>query len=97
MKLFTAIKFLPFQLAAKKWGLDSEGKPISLPSISLIITYKNEPRSTLLRTIVSVFERTDSQLLKEIILVDDNNEDLTVGEELQVSRMLITLQTISSI
>ena len=69
----------------KQFGKDSDGKAISLPSISLIITYKNEPRSTLLRTIVSVFERTSPHLLKEIILVDDNNEDVTIGEELQVA------------
>ena len=68
-----------------------------MPTISLIVTYKNEPRSTLLRTIVSVFERTDSHLLKEIILVDDNNEDLTVGEELQVNRIIIRLQTFIAI
>ena len=69
----------------KQFGKDSEGKAISLPSISLIITYKNEPRSTLLRTIVSVFERTSPHLLKEIILVDDDNDDVTIGEELQVA------------
>ena len=56
----------------------------ALPSISLIVTYYKEPRSTLLRTLVSVYERTPSYLLKEIILVDDNNEDKTVGKELQV-------------
>ena len=71
--------------SVKQFGKDSEGKTISLPSISLIITYKNEPRSTLLRTIVSVIERTSPHLLKEIILVDDDNEDVTIGEELQVA------------
>ena len=55
-----------------------------LPTITLIITFINEPRSTLLRTLVSVYERTDPSLLKEIILVDDNNEDSTVGKELEV-------------
>ena len=33
---------------------------------------------------VSVFERSPARLLKEIILVDDNNDDETVGEELKV-------------
>ena len=59
-------------------------KPFMLPTITLIITFINEPRSTLLRTLVSVYERTDPSLLKEIILVDDNNEDSTVGKELEV-------------
>jgi polypeptide N-acetylgalactosaminyltransferase len=61
----------------------------TFPSISLIITYINEPRSTLLRTLVSVYERTAPNLLKEIILVDDNNEDKTVGKELKVNWQLI--------
>ena len=33
---------------------------------------------------VSVFERSPARLLKEIILVDDNNDDEAVGEELKV-------------
>ena len=63
-----------------------------LPTITLIITFINEPRSTLLRTLVSVYERTDPSLLKEIILVDDNNEDSTVGKELEVF-LNVMLQT----
>ena len=54
----------------------------SLPSTSVIITYRTEPRSTLLRTIVSVLERTPAHLLTEIIIVDDYNEDSSVGTEL---------------
>ena len=64
--------------------MEEGGTGTSLPSISLIITYINEPRSTLLRTLVSVYERTEPNLLKEIILVDDNNEDKSVGKELKV-------------
>ena len=54
----------------------------TLASSSVIITFRTEPRSTLLRTVVSVLERTPPSLLREIILVDDSNEDESVGLEL---------------
>ena len=42
-----------------------------LPMASIIICFHNEAKSTLLRTIYSVFDRTPDELLHEIIVLDD--------------------------
>ncbi|KAJ8780521.1 hypothetical protein J1605_011522 [Eschrichtius robustus] len=47
-----------------------------LPQISVVFIFVNEALSVILRSVHSVVNLTPSQLLKEVILVDDNSDNV---------------------
>ncbi|XP_069984735.1 polypeptide N-acetylgalactosaminyltransferase 14 isoform X1 [Penaeus vannamei] len=52
----------------------------SLQTVSVVITFHNEARSALLRTVISVLTRTPDELLEDLILVDDASDDPQDGQ-----------------
>jgi hypothetical protein len=48
--------------------------PAGLPTASVIIIFKDERFSTLLRTVYSVIHESPKNLLKEILLIDDQSD-----------------------
>jgi len=55
---------------------------VILPTTSVIICFHNEGRAALLRTIISVLNKTPANLLLEIIMVDDFSDNPEDGKEL---------------
>jgi len=68
--------------------------------VSIIISFSNEPRHTLHRTLFSIFYRTPEELVAEIILADDASDDgrsrLLISANVYVSRFPPFSETIGT-
>ncbi|CAF1111639.1 unnamed protein product [Rotaria sordida] len=56
--------------------------PKDLPTASVVIVFKNERWSPVLRTVYSVLNRSPKHLLNEVILVDDQSDIEEMGQRL---------------
>ncbi|XP_052799401.1 polypeptide N-acetylgalactosaminyltransferase 6-like [Mya arenaria] len=63
--------------------------PDNLPTVSIIIIFRDEPLSTLMRTVYGVFDTCPKELLQEVILVDDGTVDrrTILGVQIHVRNM----------
>ncbi len=80
-KLFLSDSFFLFFFHLSTCRCLSLSYPLRLPRMSVVVVFHNEPVSTLLRTAASVARRTPRELLREIIMVDDDSD---LGEMLFV-------------
>uniref|UniRef100_A0A8L8K4Q9 Polypeptide N-acetylgalactosaminyltransferase n=1 Tax=Heligmosomoides polygyrus TaxID=6339 RepID=A0A8L8K4Q9_HELPZ len=64
----------------------------SMEPTSIIVTYHNEARSTLLRTVYSAMLRSPPELIHEIILVDDFSKDESIGKDIAQLEKVIVLR-----
>ena len=64
--------------------------PANLPQVSVVIPFRNEVLSMLLRTVYSILGNTPDHLLKEIILVDDGS---TLGKYYYVLKDIAKMES----